>query len=110
MKNFMIFLCCICLLSLFPNFANAGVNFIVQNPAQKRAKRVLPKTHTCLQRGYEVRYCPEGSFAAGECPDDPSFFKKCCDESVYRYSSFSDCIKFGRMPGDECGGKYSCED
>lgn len=96
--------------------ANAGVSFIVESQNGSRGSnshsntnnRPKPTSNTCLKKGYVMTHCPSGSFGGDVCPDNSSYFKKCCNANTYRFSSFSECAQYGKMPGNECGGRYSC--
>lgn len=120
MKKLPAFLFFASLVFLYPNFSDAGVNFIVgprtkptpraETTVHHSDKDITERSQECLQKGYTLRHCPTGSFAGGLCPENAGFFKKCCDASIYKYSSFSECTQLNKMPGGECGGKYSCED
>lgn len=108
MKKFLYIASCLTVFAFAINTADAGVHFLVQSPKGGKTNTQLPKAHTCLKSGYNLRTCPAGSFPNKRCPDDASFYDKCCDGNVYKYSSSSICARIGMIPQGECGGKYSC--
>jgi len=102
MKNIIKFILCFCAAAVFTTCADAGVNFIVQ----KQKSNNIPKTHTCLKKGFSKRNCPTGQYPADLCPEDSSYFRVCCDAS-YNYT-YEQCLNNNMIPSGKCGDKYRC--
>jgi len=109
MKNLLNVALCLRMFFGFCATANAGANFIVQSSSGGHKANRVPTINMCAKRGFGIHSCGENEVPNKSCVfDGTTYYDKCCDKEVYKYSGYAACANLGMKTGDVCGGKYSC--
>lgn len=94
--------------SASPSYQVASVNFITGNRQLNFGNIEFndPTIKLCQEAGYKLNGCNSGFWANDFCPNNPLYFKTCCDNKYKVY--YSDCKYPLTRSADSCGGKYMC--